>query len=106
MYYFSKGTLLNFLCRWDHKTFPKFISIYKILFRLTIKKNFKASGREVKYQIGPRRPGDLGNVTAVADLSFKELGWKATRDLDKMCQDHWRWQSENPYGYRKKEDAN
>ena len=70
------------------------------------KKNFKASGREVKYQIGPRRPGDLGNVTAVADLSFKELGWKATRDLDKMCQDHWRWQSENPYGYRKKEDAN
>ena len=31
----------------------------------------QASGREVKYVIGPRRPGDLGNVTAVADLSFK-----------------------------------
>ena len=34
-----------------------------------------------------------------------ELGWKACRDLEKMCQDHWRWQSQNPYGYRKKEDA-
>merc|ERR1711892_723993 len=65
----------------------------------------KASGKEVKYVIGPRRPGDLGNVTAVADLSFTELGWKAERDLERMCQDHWRWQSENPYGYRKKEDA-
>merc|ERR1711892_18891 len=65
----------------------------------------KASGKEVKYVVGPRRPGDLGNVTAVADLSFTELGWKAERDLERMCQDHWRWQSENPYGYRKKEDA-
>ena len=46
----------------------------------------KASGKEVKYVIGPRRPGDLGNVTAVADLSFTELGWKAERDLERMCQ--------------------
>merc|ERR1712106_765554 len=67
--------------------------------------NNNISGKEVKYVIGPRRPGDLGNVTAVADLSFTELGWKAERDLERMCQDHWRWQSENPYGYRKKEDA-
>jgi UDP-glucose 4-epimerase len=32
-------------------------------------------------------------------LAERELGWKATRDLDAMCRDVWRWQSRNPNGY-------
>ncbi|CAG5111596.1 Oidioi.mRNA.OKI2018_I69.chr2.g5885.t1.cds [Oikopleura dioica] len=70
-----------------------------------VKEFEKASGKEVKYVIGPRRPGDLANVVADPRLSEKELGWKATRGLPEMCADLWRWQDQNPYGFRKKEDA-
>ena len=55
--------------------------------------------------IGPRRPGDLGNVVADPSISETELGWKAARGLKEMCDDLWRWQDQNPYGFRKKEDA-
>jgi len=65
----------------------------------------KASGKEVKYIIGPRRPGDLGNVVADPSISEKELSWTAKRGLKEMCEDLWRWQDQNPYGFRKKEDA-
>ena len=72
---------------------------------LTSQFNFKASGKEVKYIIGPRRPGDLGNVVADPSISEKELSWTAKRGLKEMCEDLWRWQDQNPYGFRKKEDA-
>ena len=38
--------------------------------------------------------------TALVRLCAKELGWKAERGIEKMCEDLWRWQSKNPYGYK------
>ncbi|MBO5751289.1 MAG: UDP-glucose 4-epimerase GalE [Kiritimatiellae bacterium] len=62
----------------------------------------KASGRNVPYSIRPRRPGDVAECWADPALALKELGWKAERDIDEMCEDAWRWQEKNPYGYAKK----
>ena len=61
----------------------------------------KACGKEIPYVIGPRREGDLPMYYADASLALKELGWKAEYDIDRMCLDAWRWQSNNPDGYRK-----
>lgn len=60
----------------------------------------KASGNKVPYQIHPRRPGDCATVFADSNKAQTVLGWKATRDVDVMCQDAWRWQSQNPQGYQ------
>lgn len=60
----------------------------------------KGSGKAVPYKISPRRPGDIATCYADASLAKKELGWQATRGLEKMCEDTWRWQSENPTGYK------
>ncbi len=59
----------------------------------------KASGRKVAYKITPRRPGDIAACFADPALAAKELGWKAERGLEEMCEDTWRWQSENPKGF-------
>jgi UDP-glucose 4-epimerase len=59
----------------------------------------KASGRNVPFKIGPRRPGDVGSSYAAPGLAASLLGWKAARGLDQMCADAWRWQSGNPSGY-------
>jgi UDP-glucose 4-epimerase len=59
----------------------------------------KASGRKIAYQIGPRRPGDAASSYCDPSLAERELGWKAERDLDAMCRDAWRWQSQNPDGF-------
>lgn len=61
----------------------------------------KAAGKEIPYVIGPRRAGDIDTCYADSSLALNELGWKATRDLAKMCEDSWRWQSNNPDGYNK-----
>ncbi|KJC42459.1 hypothetical protein UP09_19825 [Bradyrhizobium sp. LTSP885] len=58
-----------------------------------------ASGRPVPYDVKPRRPGDIDAYYAATDYASKLLGWKATRSLETMCADHWRWQSSNPSGY-------
>ena len=58
-----------------------------------------ASGRRVPYEIVPRRPGDVDACWADATLARERLGWQATRGLDTMCADAWRWQSRNPNGY-------
>jgi len=58
-----------------------------------------ASGREIPYRIAPRRPGDLAANWADPAKAHRELGWRATRTLDDMCADSWRWQSQNPDGY-------
>lgn len=60
----------------------------------------KASGKEIPYSIKPRRAGDIAQCYADADLAKKELGWVAERGIDEMCEDSWRWQSQNPDGYR------
>ncbi|QVL44200.1 MAG: UDP-glucose 4-epimerase GalE [Alcanivorax sp.] len=59
-----------------------------------------ASGREVRYQIAERRPGDVASCYADPAHAKTVLGWEAKRGIDTMCADHWRWQSENPNGYR------
>ncbi|MBO7654781.1 MAG: UDP-glucose 4-epimerase GalE [Kiritimatiellae bacterium] len=59
----------------------------------------KASGRTIPYQIKPRRPGDIAECWADPSKAERELGWKATRNMEKMCEDAWRWQSQNPNGY-------
>jgi UDP-glucose 4-epimerase len=60
----------------------------------------KASGRKVPYKIMPRRPGDIAECYADPSKAARELGWKAARGIDKMCEDAWRWQSQNPDGFR------
>ncbi|NXU01264.1 GALE epimerase, partial [Buphagus erythrorhynchus] len=59
----------------------------------------KASGREIKYQITARREGDVASCYADPALAEQELGWKAAFGLDKMCEDLWRWQLQNPTGF-------
>jgi UDP-glucose 4-epimerase len=58
-----------------------------------------ASKKQIRYSIVPRRPGDIPACYADPAKALSLLGWKATRDLDAMCRDHWRWQSQNPKGY-------
>lgn len=50
------------------------------------------SGKPVPYEIVDRRAGDVAANWAAVDKAHAELGWKATRDLDEMCADSWRWQ--------------
>jgi len=58
-----------------------------------------ASGREIPYEIVPRRPGDVAACWADPTLAREQLGWQAQLGLARMCQDSWRWQSMNPRGF-------
>jgi len=60
----------------------------------------KASGRPVPYLIGPRRAGDVDAFYSDPTLAAELLGWRAERGMEAMCEDHWRWQVNNPDGYR------
>ena len=60
----------------------------------------QASGQPVPYEIVARRPGDIAACYADPALAQRELGWKAERGLQEMCEDSWRWQSANPQGYK------
>ena len=67
---------------------------------LDLVNNFQeATGVKVPYSIKPRRPGDIATCYASADKAFEELGWKAEFGIKEMCEDSWRWQSQNPQGY-------
>ena len=67
---------------------------------LDIVKAFEqASGQKVEYKIVERRSGDLAVCYSDASKAFNELGWKAERGLLEMCEDSWRWQSNNPNGF-------
>ena len=59
----------------------------------------KASGRQIPVEILPRRAGDIAACYADPSLAKLELGWTATRGIQEMCVDGWRWQSNNPNGY-------
>lgn len=59
----------------------------------------KASGVDIKYEIVGRRAGDLATCYSDPSKAYKELGWKAERDIEEMCEDSWRWQKQNPNGY-------
>ncbi|MBT2373306.1 UDP-glucose 4-epimerase GalE [Pseudomonas fluorescens] len=59
----------------------------------------QASGRPVPYRVMPRRSGDVAESWADPSKAARELGWKATRSLQQMMTDTWRWQSNHPKGY-------
>jgi UDP-glucose 4-epimerase len=48
----------------------------------------------------PRRAGDVAINFADATLAAELLGWRATRNIEQMCADTWKWQSSNPNGYQ------
>jgi len=58
----------------------------------------QASGKQIAYDIVGRRDGDIAACWADPALAEQLLGWKATRDIQTMCEDSWRWQSGNPNG--------
>ncbi len=60
-----------------------------------------ACGHPVKYEIGPRRAGDVQDSWANADKAKEILGWEAKRGIEEICRDGWKWQSNNPQGYNK-----
>ena len=63
----------------------------------------KASGQDIPYKIVDRRPGDVAMCYADPTKANNELGWKAEFGIDRMCEDSWRWQSNNPNGYETEE---
>lgn len=64
-----------------------------------IKAFSKACGKEIPYQIDERRPGDIAECYANPAKAKAELDWEATRGIEEMCEDAWRWQSANPNGF-------
>jgi len=67
---------------------------------LEVVKAFESAlGSKIDYEILPRRKGDLDEVYADCSKAENVLGWKATRDINEMCADAWRWQKNNPNGY-------
>ena len=67
---------------------------------LDIVKNFeKANDIEIKYEIGPRRSGDVAACYSDASKAKAELGWEAEFGILEMCRDSWNWQKKNPNGY-------
>jgi UDP-glucose 4-epimerase len=59
----------------------------------------RACGSEIPHQIVGRRPGDVAECYADPSLASSLLDWSASLDVDRMCADAWRWQSQNPRGY-------
>ena len=59
----------------------------------------RACGRTIPYVISARRPGDVAACYADASRARATLSWRATRDLNQMCADSWRWQSSYPDGF-------
>ena len=59
----------------------------------------KACGHKLAYEVQERRAGDIAENYAACDVARSELGWVAEYDLARMCEDSWRWQSQNPNGY-------
>lgn len=59
----------------------------------------KAYGKELPYKIAPRRPGDIATCYSDPSKAKEVLGWTAKRGIEEMCEDSWRWQSNNPNGF-------
>jgi len=59
----------------------------------------QASGREIPYDVVPRRPGDVAACWADPARAHALLGWCTRHDLARMCADSWRWQAMNPNGF-------
>ena len=59
----------------------------------------KACGHEIPYEIKPRRAGDIAACYCDPRKAREELGWEAAYGIEEMCEDSWRWQTQNPDGY-------
>lgn len=59
----------------------------------------KVSGKKVPYKIVPRRAGDIAKCYSDPSYAKEIIGWEAKKTLEDMCQDSWKWQSQNPNGY-------
>lgn len=59
----------------------------------------KVTNKKIPYQIVNRRPGDSATCYADTKKAEETLHWKAQFGIDKMCEDSWRWQSNNPNGF-------
>lgn len=71
---------------------------YSVLDLIT---NFNAAtGKDIPYDVVDRRPGDIGVCYANPEKAKTKLGWTAEKDLQEMCQDSWKWQVENPNGFK------
>ncbi len=67
---------------------------------LTLVQTFeKTTGVKIPYKIVGRRAGDIAIYFADASLAKQKLGWQTTFNLEDICRDSWRWQSQNPQGY-------
>ena len=58
-----------------------------------------ASGKSIDYKVVERRPGDIAACYANPERALAELGWQAEFGIERMCEDAWRWQSQNPNGF-------
>ena len=58
-----------------------------------------ANGVKVPYVIAPRRPGDIATCYSDPSKAKELLHWTAELDVNDMCRDTWRWQSQNPKGF-------
>lgn len=67
---------------------------------LDLIKNYEnTTSQKIPYNLTHRRPGDIDKCYADVNKANKKLGWKATKNLEEMCKDSWRWQKNNPNGY-------
>ena len=72
---------------------------------LDVVEAFKSASKvDIPYKIVPRRAGDIAKCYANPSFAKEILGWVAKRTLEEMCEDSWRWQSNNPSGYGVKND--
>jgi UDP-glucose 4-epimerase len=60
----------------------------------------KASSKKINYKIVDRRAGDIAECFADPSYAKKVLNWQAHKNIDDMCQDSWKWQINNPNGYK------
>ncbi len=99
------------LARGHIKTLPKlFTDPGVVVYNLGTGKGFSvlemvrgfeaASKRKIAYKIVDRRPGDIAACWADPAKAKQELDWEAQKTLSDMCHDTWRWQKNNPNGYR------
>ena len=58
------------------------------------------NGRLIPYEIVDRRSGDVAVCYADVTKAAQLLGWKAEKNLSDMCIDSWKWQRQNPNGYK------
>jgi len=58
-----------------------------------------ATGQAVPYVITDRRPGDIASCYADPEKAFNLFSWKTEKNIEEMCRDSWKWQSDNPNGY-------